>query len=70
MAASLSAEAGIIRQRFAARLKAVPFPLVADRLASGDVGREAVGAEARWYCVGLYAALEAPLFHGSARVRA
>jgi hypothetical protein len=27
------------------------------------------GAEDRWYCVGFYAALEAPLFHVFARVR-
>jgi len=49
--------------------KAVPFPVVVERPVLGGVGREASGAEARSYCVELYAALEAPLFHGGAGVR-
>jgi len=46
----------------------VPFPVVVERPVSGGVGREAAGAEARLYCVGSYAALKAPLFHGGAGV--
>jgi hypothetical protein len=49
--------------------KVVPFPVVVDRPVSGVVGKETAGAEARLYCVELYAALKAPLFHGSARIR-
>lgn len=51
------------------RPEAVPFPVVVGRPVSGGVGREAAGAEARLHCVELYAALEAPLFQGTADSR-
>jgi hypothetical protein len=45
----------------------VPFPGRGGSCNVSGVGREAAGAEARSYCVDLYAALEAPLFHSCAR---
>ena len=49
--------------------RAVPLPVAVDRPVLGGVGRDSAGAEARLSCAGLYAALEAPLFHGVGRIR-